>query len=215
MPSKNFIREVLADVVGIEHIIIGYDHHFGKNRTGGIEELTELSRALHYTVEEIPAQAIDDASVSSTKIRQALSLGDVQTAQSYLGYPYSLGGTVVHGAQLGRTLGFPTANLDLHDPLKLIPADGVYIVSVDMPNGGNAWGLLAIGTRPTVGSDLLRTHEVWLYNFEGDLYGEALRVHLLHFLRPDQKFDSLDALVVAMNADKAAGAAWIAAYAKP
>lgn len=209
-PSKSFIWDILSGIVGIEHIIIGYDHHFGKNRTGGIEELTAFSAALNYSVEEIPAQAIDDASVSSTKIRLALERGDVQTAKSYLGYAYTFAGTVVQGAQLGRTLGFPTANIALDDTLKLIPADGVYVVSVDMPNGSTAWGLLSIGTRPTVGNDLARTQEVWLFDFEGDLYGKPLRVHLQHFLRPDMKFDSLETLVAAMNADKAAAAAWIA-----
>ncbi|MFK7971771.1 MAG: bifunctional riboflavin kinase/FAD synthetase [Bacteroidia bacterium] len=216
-PSKRFIHDILVKTTQARQIIIGYDHRFGKNRTGGLEELRQYKDEFRYQVAEIPAQAIDSANVSSTKIRKSLNAGDINMANRYLGYPYSLGGRVVEGAKLGRTLGYPTANLDTGFPHKLVPAHGVYLVRVweESPSsGGNSsqrkgdfhYGLMSIGTNPTVGENLPRTTEVFIYDFEGDLYGKWLRVDFLEFLRPQIDFKGdMDALRRAMNGDSERG----------
>ncbi|GAB4430337.1 MAG: bifunctional riboflavin kinase/FAD synthetase [Bacteroidia bacterium] len=203
LPSRAFIQDILIGQVRLHRIVIGYDHRFGKNRTGGIEELNLYAPDGGYTVEEIPAQTIDDAKVSSTKIRKALAEGDVATANRYLGYRYGIGGTVVHGEKQGRKLGFPTANLQPDDPLKLIPADGIYLVRV-ATGSGRHWGLMNVGRKPTMG-EFARGCEVYILDFEGDLYGQTLRVELVDYLRPEQKFGSIDDLIAAMQQDKARG----------
>lgn len=199
-PSRVFIEDILVNTIGIDKIVIGYDHHFGKNRTGGIEELQAYAPQFGYEVEEIPAQAIDDANVSSTKIRRALLSGKVQTANKFLGYEYPLTGEVVHGEKLGRKLGFPTANLQPTDPLKLIPADGVYLVRVEVDDF-QGFGMMSIGKKPTVGT-FERSYEINLFDFERDIYGRSLTVKLLHFLRGEQKYDSLQELIAAIQQDK-------------
>lgn len=199
--SKSFIRDILAHQVGISHIVIGYDHHFGKNRTGGIEELREYSRALNYEVEEIPAQAIDDANISSTKIRNALLEGDVKTARTYLGYDYGFSGTVIHGEKMGRKLGYPTANMDPLDKLKLIPADGVYFVRTYVGDE-SFYGMMSIGVKPTVG-EFDRSYEVNILDFDRDIYGEVIRVEFLEYIRGEKKFDSLQDLIRGMREDEA------------
>ncbi|MEL6590290.1 MAG: bifunctional riboflavin kinase/FAD synthetase [Bacteroidota bacterium] len=204
LSSKAFIRDVLVDTVQIQKIIIGYDHHFGKNRTGGIEELQEYAPLWKYEVEEIPAQSIDDAKVSSTQIRNALKGGDVRTAAKYLGYHYSFAGEVVHGEKQGRLLGFPTANIQPENERKLIPANGVYFARVTLPSGERKFGLISIGVKPTMG-EFQRSQEVWIYDFEGDLYGQHIRVEMLEWLRGEEKFDGLEALIAQMNLDKAKG----------
>lgn len=211
MSSKVFIRDVLVETVQIERIIIGYDHHFGKNRAGGIEELQQYSKSWEYSVEEIPAQSIDDAKVSSTQIRNALKAGDVLTAAKYLGYPYSFSGEVVHGQKQGRLLGFPTANIAPEENRKVIPANGVYFVRVMLPDRKFKFGLISIGVKPTMG-EFQRSQEVWIYDYEGDLYGQKLRVEMLEWLRGEEKFESLDALVSQMNLDKAQGYALMEKY---
>ena len=203
IPSKAFIRNILIDTVGIKKIVIGYDHRFGKNRTGGIEELTELIGEGDYTVEEIPAQSIDDAKVSSTKIRQALKEGDIEAATKYLGYHYTFAGEVIHGEKQGRKLGFPTANIDPDNNRKLIPCNGIYLVRVYLGNETH-FGLMNVGKKPTMG-EFDRSQEVWIYDFDRDIYGETLRVEILEYMRPEEKFDSLEALIDAMNEDKANG----------
>lgn len=206
--SKSFILDILVEKIGIEHIIIGYDHHFGKNRTGGIEELALYGPAYGYSVEEIPAQRIDDANVSSTKIRRALEDGDVKTANAYLGYRYAFQGTVIHGEKLGRTLGFPTANLEIDDPIKLLPGDGIYLVKVNVGKFDaeefKGFGLLNIGKKPTVG-EFERCYEVYIYDFDRDIYGKTIRLEMIDYLRGEKKFDSLQLLVEAMKSDKQKG----------
>ncbi len=211
MSSKAFIRQVLVDTVKIKKIIIGYDHHFGKNRAGGIEELQEYAPNWKYDVEEIPAQSIDDANVSSTQIRNALKAGDVNTAAKYLGYHYSFAGEVVHGEKQGRLLGFPTANIAPEEARKVIPANGVYFVRVILPSGERKFGLISIGVKPTMG-EFQRSQEVWIYDYEGDLYGQNIRVEMLEWMRGEEKFDSLDALIEQMNLDKAKGYALMEKY---
>jgi riboflavin kinase/FMN adenylyltransferase len=204
LSSQKFIREVLVQTVQIHKIIIGYDHHFGKNRTGGIEELQSYAQDWHYAVEEIPAQSIDDAKVSSTKIRNALQAGNVSAAQKYLGYPYSFAGKVIHGEKQGRLLGFPTANIEPEWDRKLIPAHGIYLVRVSLPDGRRKFGLLSIGKKPTMG-EFERSQEVWIYEFDGDLYGQTIRVEMLEWLRGEVKFDKVEELIVQMNRDKTRG----------
>lgn len=199
-PSKIFIEDILVGIVGIKKIVIGYDHHFGKNRTGGIEELRKYARKHNYTVEEIPAQAIDNANVSSTKIRRALGEGDVEIANSFLGYTYPLVGTVIHGEKMGRKLGYPTANIQPGDPLKLCPVDGIYFVRV-IVDDFRGYGMMSIGLKPTVG-EFERTYEVNIFDFDRDIYGKKIRVEFLKYLRGEKKFDSLEELIQAIDQDK-------------
>ena len=200
LPSQRFVEDILVQTLRIDHIIIGYDHRFGKNRTGGLEELQSYAEKWDYTVEEIPAQSIDEAKVSSTKIRKAIQEGDVQTAEKYLGYKYSFAGEVIHGEKAGRTLGYPTANLEPEDPLKLIPGHGVYFVRVEV-RGEPYFGMMSIGVKPTMG-EFTQTQEVYIFDFNQDIYGETVRVHFLEYLRGEKKFDSKEALILAMNADR-------------
>ena len=200
LPSRDFVQQVLIDTVQIDQLIIGYDHRFGKNRTGGLEELQEMAPQFGYEVEEIPAQSIDEAKVSSTKIRKALQEGDVQAAEKYLGYPYAFTGKVVHGEKAGRTLGYPTANLEPTDPLKLIPGHGVYLVRAEV-RGQSYYGMMSIGVKPTMG-EFTQTQEVYLFDFEQDIYGEIVRVHFLEYLRGEKKFTSKEDLIIAMNTDR-------------
>jgi riboflavin kinase/FMN adenylyltransferase len=226
-PSKKFIQNILVNTVQASRIVIGYDHRFGRNRQGGLEELRQYSDQFGYDVAEIPAQAIDDANVSSTKIRKALLAGDVQMANRYLSYPYTLGGKVVGGERQGRELGFPTANLDQGFDHKLIPADGVYLVRVweEQAHGGGKesarmsdfhYGLMSIGSKPTMGEGMAHTAEVWLYDFKGDLYGRFLRVAFLEYLRPQINFEGdMDALRRAMDGDAERGRSLFSHYPHP
>ena len=200
--SAQFISGILAGTLGIRHLIIGYDHRFGADRGGGLAELQAAGPQLGFTVEEIPAQHIDAASVSSTRIRQALLQGAVAEAARMLGYPYALTGTVVAGRQLGRTLGFPTANLRLTDTHKLVPALGIYTAWAEV-GGQRHPALLSIGRNPTVTDAGATSIEAYLLDFSGDLYGQTLTLRLLERLRGEQKFDSLEALVAQMQRDEA------------
>ena len=201
LPSRAFIRDILVEGVRLHRIIIGYDHRFGKNRTGGIEELREHAVEGRYQVEEIPAQTIDDAKVSSTKIRRALLAGEVSTAARYLGYAYGFSGTVIHGEKQGRLLGYPTANLLPEDPLKLIPGNGIYFVRARLGTE-MLYGMMSIGHKPTVGT-FDRGYEVHLFDFNRDIYGQTLRVEFLEYIRGEVKFDSLEDLMEAMAGDEA------------
>lgn len=200
MPSRAFIQQILAEKIGIHTIIIGYDHRFGKNRAGGIEELQQYAPDLGYLVEEIPAQSIDDAKVSSTKIRRAILEGNVELAQDYLGYAYTFAGEVIHGEKQGRQLGYPTANIRPEDSLKLIPADGVYFVRVWVDQE-QFYGMMSIGTKPTIG-EFDRYHEVYIFDFDREIYGQTIRVDMLNWIRPQQKFESLEALISAIQGDE-------------
>jgi len=203
--SEEYIQQILLHTVGTSKLVIGYDHRFGKNREGGFEHLTQNAERYGMSVEEIPREDVDAVGVSSTRIRRALESGDVLTANRYLGYDYPLTGTVVKGRQLGRTLGWPTANIVSDEPLKLVPARGVYAVMATTEAGTHHPAMLNIGVRPTVGGDLTQTVEAHLLDFEGDLYDQQLRVEFIARLRDEQKFDGLDALKaqLALDADEA------------
>lgn len=199
--SQDFIRNVLSRTLGVRHLIVGYDHRFGADRGGGLDQLRTEGPALGFTVEEIPAQQIDDANVSSTRIRHELTSGHVAEAARLLGYPYELSGTVVNGKQLGRTLGFPTANLTWPEPLKLIPELGIYLAWAH--SGGVRYpALVSIGRNPTVTEAGPVTVEAYLLDFSRDLYGQPLRLQFLDRLRGEVKFDSVEALVAQMHQDE-------------
>jgi riboflavin kinase/FMN adenylyltransferase len=200
LDSEQFISEILINTIRTKKLVIGYDHRFGHNRTGSFEYLRQHAPELGFEVEEIPRQDIDHVAVSSTKIRTALEAGEIKTATAYLGRYYSLSGTVVPGRQLGRTLGYPTANLDISDQHKLIPKLGIYVVQVKFKNQLFG-GMLSIGTNPTVGGTN-QTVEVNIFNFSGDLYGQVITLHFIDRIRNEEKFASLDDLISQMHQDK-------------
>jgi len=200
LSSGEFIRNILVDAIGTSKLVIGYDHHFGKNREGSFEQLKENGPQYGFEVEEIPRQDVDHIGVSSTKIREALEAGDIQTATHLLGRPYSLAGRVVMGDRIGRTLGYPTANLEIDSANKLIPADGIYAVTV-LHDHLVYKGMLYIGNRPTI-DGLRRNIEVNLFKFDGDLYGETLTVYLHQKTRGDIRFENLDQLKQQLDRDK-------------
>ncbi|WP_139920124.1 bifunctional riboflavin kinase/FAD synthetase [Hymenobacter sp. DG01] len=206
--SEEYIQNILLRTVGTRTLVIGYDHRFGKNREGGFDYLSQHADRYGMSVEEIPREDVDAVGVSSTRIRRALEAGDVQTANRYLGYAYPLTGMVVKGRQLGRTIGWPTANIACPEPLKLIPARGVYAVRATTAAGTTYPAMLNIGVRPTVAGGLDQTVEAHLLGFEGDLYDQDLRVEFIARLRDEQKFNGLDALKaqLAQDADSARAA---------
>ncbi|MDG1396803.1 MAG: bifunctional riboflavin kinase/FAD synthetase [Polaribacter sp.] len=195
-----FVRDILVNQLNISKLIIGYDHHFGKNREGNITQLTEYSHLYDFNVEEIPAQDIDDVSVSSTKIRKALHLGNLKTANNYLGYNFMLCGTVVNGKKLGEKIGYPTANINVKEDYKLIPKTGVYIVKTKIQNK-TVFGMMNIGNRPTVNGNH-QTIEVHFFDFNKDLYGKKLTIELIYFLRDEKKFGSIDLLIHQLKKDE-------------
>lgn len=201
LSSEAFIRNILVDAVGTRKLVVGYDHHFGKNREGSFESLRKQGLIHGFTVEEIPAHDIDQVSVSSTAIRKALMLGDIKTANSYLGYSYSFQGEVVQGNQMGRQLGFPTANLRISHPLKLIPAIGVYAVTVVVRDRIYK-GMLNIGYRPTLTEDLILTCEVHILDFSEDIYGETIQVCFMDRLRDEKRFAGKDELIQQLQDDR-------------
>lgn len=182
-------------------LVIGYDHRFGRGRAGDISLLRALAADHHFSVEEIPAHLIDEAAVSSTKIRTALTEGHAEDAAAMLGRPYTWSGRVVQGRQLGRTIGYPTANLEALDADQLLPGDGVYAVEALLDDVAHP-SMLSIGLRPTIGAGLARTVEVHLLDFAGDLYGRDVTLRFVRWMRSEEKFASLDALKAAIAADE-------------
>lgn len=200
MTALEFVRNFLVNRLNISKLIIGYDHHFGKNREGNIIQLTEYSHLYDFTVEEIPAQDIDDVSVSSTKIRRALTTGNLSTANRYLGYHFMLIGRVINGKKLGGKIGYPTANIDIKESYKLIPKTGVYVVKSTLENAV-VFGMMNIGNRPTVNGNH-QTIEVHFFDFNQDLYHQKLTIELLCFLRDEKKFETVDLLILQLKKDE-------------
>ncbi len=201
LSSLDFVRNVIVNQIGTKKLVIGYNHHFGRNREGSFEHLREFGPVYGFDVEEIAARDVEQVEVSSTKIRKALQEGDVDTAKAYLGRAYSLEGKVVKGKQLGRTLGYPTANLEVEDALKLIPAEGIYAVRV-FSEGLQGIGMMSIGRNPTVNDENVRTIEVNILNFEKDIYNEKIRVDFIKRLRDEVKFSSLEELKTQLSLDR-------------
>lgn len=200
LTALDFVRNILVNQLNIAKLIIGYDHHFGKNREGNLEQLTEYSHIFDFEVEEIPAQDINDVSVSSTKIRKALADKNIRTANKYLGYNFILSGKVVNGKQLGGQIGFPTANISIEETYKLIPKTGVYIVK-SIINNVLVFGMMNIGFRPTLNGKH-QTIEVHFFDFNANLYDQNLTVEILYFLRDEEKFSSVEELISQLKIDK-------------
>ena len=200
--NEAFVSELLVKHLRAQKIIIGYDHHFGKNRTANIDNMRLFGEQYGFSVEEIPVQEVDEVSVSSTKIRQALNEGKVEVAEHYLGVPYSFTGKVVHGLKLGRTIGFPTANLQVEASYKLIPKDGVYVV-YSLIEGQKVYGMMSIGKNPTIqgkGASI----EVYFFDFNQDLYGQDLTIYFVKYLREERKFSSVSLLKKQIQDDETA-----------
>jgi riboflavin kinase/FMN adenylyltransferase len=206
LTAEEFVKNILVDQFHIHKIIIGHDHRFGRNRTANIDDLKAFGEQYGFEVEEISAQEIKEVSVSSTKIRHALIEGNVALANEYLGYDYSLTGIIVKGKQLGRTIGFPTANLKLEENFKLVPKNGVYIVK-SIINSETVLGMMNIGFNPTVeGKD--QTIEINYFDFDKDLYDQKITVSILERIRSEVKFDSVAHLTEQLEKDRNAALAY-------
>ena len=200
LTAEEFVKQDLVDTFKIKKIIIGHDHRFGRNRTANIDDLIEFGNKFGFEVEEISAKEINEVSISSTKIRNALTEGNIELANNYLGYYYSLTGIVSKGKQLGRTIGFPTANIKIVEEYKLIPQNGVYIVQSNL-DGIMYHGMMNIGTRPTV-DGTTQTIEIHFFDFQKELYNQKITISLSHRMRSEQKFESVDALKKQLDKDK-------------
>lgn len=207
LTAEEFVHSILVDQFHIQKIIIGHDHRFGRNRTANIDNLIAYGAEYGFEVEQISAQEIQDVSVSSTKIRKALTEGKMDLANEYLGYDYFLSGKIVKGKQLGRTIGFPTANIEIEEDYKLIPKTGVYAVKA-LIDQKEVFGMMNIGFNPTVNGQK-QTIEVNLFDFDADIYDKEIEVSLLHFLREEQKFGSIDLLKEQLNQDRINALAFI------
>lgn len=200
IPSEDFVEKILINKLKLKTLIIGYDHHFGKDRKGSLEMLKTESLKFGFNLEEIPAEDIDEVHISSSKIRHALIEGKIEQANAFLGYRFFMRGTVIKGDQIGRKIGFPTANIYIEEKYKLIPKEGVYAVNVFV---GNNWytGMLNIGHRPTLpGKDF--SIEVHILNFNDDIYGETIQVDMIERIRDEMRFENLEALQSQLTKDK-------------
>lgn len=200
--STQFIKEYLVDAIRTKCLIIGYDHQFGKNREGSFDNLQKMAPEFGFSLEEIPRHDIENVGVSSTKIRNALLEGEIELAEEFLGYPYFLYGIVEEGDKIGRTLGFPTANIKIENTRKLIPCDGVYAARVTL-NGQSHYGMLYIGLRPTI-NGVKRNIEVNIFNFNENIYFCSIKVEFLVRTRGEMKFDNLEDLKNQISKDKIA-----------
>jgi len=200
--AEEYIRDILVNKIGTKTIVIGYDHHFGKDRQGSLADLQRLAPVYGYKVVEIPEQDIHHVAVSSTRIRQALLGDQIELANEFLGYPFFISGKVNRGDQIGRTIGYPTANILIEEPYKLIPGEGIFAVYVWL--GDQKYkGMGYIGHRPTI-NGLTRNIEVNIFDFNQDIYTQAIRMDFLHFVRGDIKFTSLEDLTAQLGRDKEA-----------
>lgn len=201
LSSQQFVQNVLIGTLHTHSLVIGYDHQFGRNREGSFANLKKLSSSLGFHVEEIPAQDVDNVHVSSTKIRQALLDGNVQAAARYLSYPYQLRGTVVDGSKIGRTLGYPTANIQINNNLKLIPAIGIYAVKVEI-EGQLFHGMMSIGRRPTIEDTEKISLEVYIFEMNKNLYGQSLIIYMIERMRDEVKYNNVEELKQQLQFDE-------------
>lgn len=199
LTGEEFVRQILVDQLNVKYLIIGYDHSFGKNKSGNFELLQKLSKELDFEVEQMEAINIHENNISSTKIRNALLTGKIKEANEMLGYSYSVSGKVAHGKKIGRTIGYPTANIET-DSIKLLPQKGAYIVEVYV-KGQHYKGMLSVGTNPTVNGEKL-TVEVYILDFNEDIYEEKIMVKFRDFLHEEIKFENLEKLIERLDEDK-------------
>lgn len=212
LSAEEFVKKVLVDIFNIQKIVIGYDHRFGKNRTADINDLIAFGNQYNFEVEQISAEELNEVAVSSTKIRNALSDGNIELANSFLGYNYAITGMVVQGKQLGRTIGFPTANISINEDYKLIPNSGVYVVECKIENQ-SYFGMMNIGTNPTVeNTNQKQKLEVNIFDFDQDVYGKSINISFLKRIRSEQKFGSLDALKAQIANDKVTSLRFIESF---
>ncbi|HTN20787.1 MAG TPA: bifunctional riboflavin kinase/FAD synthetase [Pelobium sp.] len=230
LSPEAYIKEVLIEQIGMKQMVIGYDHRFGKDRSGGLAQLKQFSELYEYNVTEIPEEDVRDLAVSSTRIRNALNIGDVDVANDLMGHPFTLSGKVIRGDQIGRTLGYPTANLFIEESYKLIPSDGIYAVTIEILESRNKnqelynpyqptskknlenksqiyKGMAYIGHRPTI-NGMSQNIEVNIFDFEGDIYHQNLTLNFLHFIRHDIKFEGLEKLATQLGKDMLATLAY-------
>lgn len=198
--AEEYIRDILVNKIGTKKIVIGYDHRFGKDRQGGLTELQQLAPVYDYEVVEIPEQDIHDVAISSTRIRNALLSDEIDLANEFLGYPFFVTGKVMRGDQIGRTIGYPTANILIEETYKLIPADGIFAVKVQL-NGREYKGMGYIGHRPTI-NGMTRNIEVNIFDFNQDIYSQSICMEFIHYVRGDIKFTSLDELTIQLGKDR-------------
>jgi riboflavin kinase/FMN adenylyltransferase len=210
-PARRFVEEILIGRLDMRELVIGHDHGFGRGREGGADTLREIGRELGFDVDVVDAITLDGQEISSSRIRAQLAAGDAEGAASLLGHRYWLDGVVVQGERKGRELGFPTANVRLDEPEKLLPKEGVY-AAFGWVRGERLPGLLHLGPRPTF-PGYSPTIELHLLDWSGDIYGEHVRVEVAKHLRAIEKFDSVDALIAAMRGDEAAGREFFASRA--
>jgi riboflavin kinase / FMN adenylyltransferase len=205
-----YVRDILVNKLHVKKLIIGYNHHLGRNREGSFEQLKKLAPVYDFELEKIPACDMDEVEISSTKIRKALESGDIQTANKFLGYTYSIRGKVIKGKGIGRTLGYPTANIQPEDKYKLIPAKGIYAVTIVMEKTSAVSGkptrsyngMMSIGINPTISAMGLTTIEVNIFEFDKDIYGQNIRIFFKQKIRDEKKFENLEALIKAIGGDK-------------
>lgn len=200
LSAEDFVKKILVDQLNIQKIVIGYDHRFGKDRSANLDDLIEFGIKYNFEVEQISAEEINNNAVSSTKIRNSLLDGDIETANSYLGYSYDFTGTVIKGKQLGRTIGFPTANISIEEEYKLLPKNGVYIVQTRI-DSTDYFGMMNIGTRPTI-DGTTQSIEVYILDFDKEIYNTKLTVSILNFIREEKKFESFEHLKEQIEKDK-------------
>ena len=200
LTAEDFVKQVLVDKFNIHKIIIGHDHRFGKNRTANIDDLISFGEKYGFEVEQISAEEIQEVAISSTKIRNALLEGNIKLANQYLGYTYTISGIVIKGNQLGRTIGFPTANIEIKEGYKLIPSNGVYIVKT-LVEKQIVFGMMNIGTKPTVGGTS-QSIEVHFFDFNDDIYDKTIEISFLERIRDEQKFESIEFLKKQLSDDK-------------
>lgn len=199
LTGEEFVQQILIEKLNVKHLIIGYDHTFGKNKSGDFNLLKKMSAEFGFEVEQVEAVDFHDKHISSTQIRNALSEGKIKEANEMLGYDYSISGTVIHGKKIGRTIGYPTANIEVN-PIKILPKKGAYIVDVFVKNQ-HLKGMLSIGTNPTIGENNISV-EVYILDFDDYIYGEQISVNFRDFLHDEIKFESLEKLVERLDEDK-------------
>jgi len=206
-PAEDYIKQFLIEKFHPHTIIIGYDHRFGRDRKGDYKMLEAFSKTHNFRLKEIPKHILDDISISSTKIREAIIRGDVESANILLGYDFFFEGIVVHGDKVGRQLGYPTANIKISDDEKIAPGDGIYTVQCSLKNSDVSYdeihgGMMSVGFRPTVDGKK-RVIEVNIFDFDKEIYNNTVRVYIKAFLRPEEKFNNLETLVKKIDEDKA------------